>query len=288
MNIVQVAQLRKVFGKGDAQVVAVNDVSFSVAQGEIILIMGPSGSGKTTLLTLLGGLLTPTAGTIQINNIDITKVPKRALPNVRLKHIGFVFQAFNILQNLTALENVQIVGQLSGLSPVTAKNRATQLLTKLHLETRLDYLPSTLSGGQQQRVAIARALMNEPKLILADEPTGNLDSKSGHEVMMLFHNLAKQDGRTVIIVSHDERIKDIADRVLWIEDGQIHTAPPEPEVTVIDPVCGMKVDAKYTPFSSTFEGKVYKFCSEDCQQRFVHQPQHYLNNLALDENKQPV
>lgn len=288
MNIVQVTQLKKVFGKGDAQVVAVNNVSFSVAQGEIILIMGPSGSGKTTLLTLLGGLLTPTAGTIQINNIDITKVPKRALPNVRLKQIGFVFQSFNILQNLTALENVQIVGQLSGLSPAIAKNRAMQLLTKLHLETRLDHLPSTLSGGQQQRVALARALMNEPKLILADEPTGNLDSKSGHEVMMLFHNLAKQDGRTVIIVSHDERIKDIADRVLWIEDGQIHTAPPEPEVTVIDPVCGMKVDAKYTPFSTTLEGKVYKFCSEDCQQRFVQQPQHYFNNSALDENKQSV
>lgn len=276
MNILTVTNLKKVFGKGDTKVVAVNDVSFNVGQGEILLIMGPSGSGKTTLLTLLGGLLTATAGAIQINNIDITKVQKRVLPKIRLREIGFVFQSFNVLQNLTALENVQIVGELSGIKPATAKQRARQLLTKLHMEPRLNYLPSKLSGGQQQRVAIARALMNEPKLILADEPTGNLDSKSGHEVMMLFHNLAKQDGRTVIIVSHDERIKDIADRVLWIEDGQIHTAPPDPEVTVVDPVCGMKVDAKYAPFLSTLAGKEYKFCSEDCQQQFISRPQQYL------------
>ncbi|MBI4407036.1 MAG: ATP-binding cassette domain-containing protein [Candidatus Kerfeldbacteria bacterium] len=275
MHIVNVTHLKKIFGSGAAQVAAVNDVSFTVDQGEIVLIMGPSGSGKTTLLTLLGGLLTATAGTIQINSIDLTQVKKQALPGIRLQEIGFVFQSFNVLQNLTALENVQIVGELSGMKPVAARQRATHLLTKLHLEQRLHYLPSKLSGGQQQRVAIARALMNEPKLILADEPTGNLDSRSGHEVMMLFHNLAKQDGRTVIIVSHDERIKDIADRVLWIEDGQIHTAPPEPEVTVVDPVCGMKVDAKYAPFSTTVAGIVYKFCSEDCQQRFTQ----------LDKNK---
>ncbi|EKD76022.1 MAG: ABC transporter related protein [uncultured bacterium] len=117
--------------------------------------------------------------------------------------------------------------------------------------------------------------MNEPKLILADEPTGNLDSKSGHEVMMLFHNLSKQDGRTVVIVSHDERIKDIADRVLWIEDGKLHTVPPEPESTVVDRVCGMKIDVKYAPFSTEIGEKDYKFCSEDCQQEFLQQPEKY-------------
>jgi putative ABC transport system ATP-binding protein len=151
-----------------------------------------------------------------------------------------------------------------------------KLLAKLHMEPRLQHLPATLSGGQQQRVAIARALINNPKLILADEPTGNLDSKSGHEVMMLFHNIAKADHKTVVIVSHDERIKDIADRVLWIEDGKISDAPPEPESTVKDPVCGMQVDAKYAPFSATVERKYYQFCSEDCKKKFTEHPYQYV------------
>lgn len=279
MNILTILNIRKIFGKGDTAVVAVNDVSFTVAKGEIVLIMGPSGSGKTTLLTMIGGLLTPTAGTIAINGVDITKAKKRDLPQIRLQEIGFVFQSFNILQNLTALENVQIVGELAGVLPYEAKQRATGLLKKLHMEQRLHHLPAKLSGGQQQRIAVARALMNNPELILADEPTGNLDSKSGHEVMMLFHNIAKEDGKTVVIVSHDERIKDIADRVLWIEDGQIHTVPPEPETTVLDPVCGMKVDEKYAPFSKVMEGKEYKFCSEDCQKKFVEHPYKYTGSL---------
>lgn len=279
MAILTVKNLRKTFGKGDTQITAVNDVSFSVNQGEILLIMGPSGSGKTTLLSMLGGLLTPTAGSIAINGENLTEARPRVLPRIRLHEIGFVFQSFNILQNLTAVENVQIAGELAGLSAVQAKEQATQLLTKLHMETRLTYLPAKLSGGQQQRVAIARALMNNPKLVLADEPTGNLDSKSGHEVMMLFHNIAKADHKTVVIVSHDDRIKDIADRVLWIEDGQVSTAPPAPETTIKDPVCGMQVDEKYTPFSSTIEGKTYKFCSEDCQSKFREHPYQYVSTL---------
>lgn len=279
MNILTISHIRKIFGRGDTAVVAVNDVSFTVAKGEIVLIMGPSGSGKTTLLTMIGGLLTPTAGTITINAVDITTAKRRYLPQIRLQEIGFVFQSFNILQNLTALENVQIVGELAGLSAYEAKQRATDLLKKLHMEQRLHHLPAKLSGGQQQRIAVARALMNNPELILADEPTGNLDSKSGHEVMMLFHNIAKEDGKTVVIVSHDERIKDIADRVLWIEDGQIHNAPPELETTVLDPVCGMLVDDKYAPFSKVMEGKECKFCSVDCKQKFVEHPYKYIDSL---------
>ena len=208
--------------------------------------------------------------------MNLAKASRRALPQIRLKEIGFVFQTFNIIQNLTALENVQIVGELAGLSSVAARGRASHLLSELHMEERLHHLPAQLSGGQQQRVAIARALMNEPKLILADEPTGNLDSKSGHEVMMLFHNIAKEGGRTVVIVSHDERIKDIADQILWIEDGQIHDAPPEPEEMVKDPVCGMKVDAKYSPFKQILSGQTYTFCSEDCQAKFLAQPGKYI------------
>lgn len=279
MDMLTVSNIRKVFGKGDAAVVAVNDVSFAVAKGEIVLIMGPSGSGKTTLLTIMGGLLTPTAGTITINTVDITKAKRRELSEIRLNEIGFVFQSFNILQNLTALENVQIVGELAGLSSHEAKQRAIDVLKKLDMEQRLYHLPAKLSGGQQQRIAVARALMNNPELILADEPTGNLDSKSGHEVMMLFHNIAKEDGKTVVIVSHDERIKDIADRVLWIEDGKISVAPPQPELTVKDPVCGMQVDAKHAPFSTLVEGKEYTFCSENCKKKFSEHPYTYVQSL---------
>ncbi len=278
MNTLTVSKLGKTFGSGEIQITALQDVSFMIAPGGIVLIMGPSGSGKTTLLSVIGGLLTPTTGEVTLGNIKFSDKTMRQLGEIRLRNIGFVFQSFNLLQNLTAVENVQIAGQLAGLKAQAAKLRAQQLLAKLHLSDRLHHLPAKLSGGQQQRVAVARALMNEPTLILADEPTGNLDSKSGHEVMMLFHNLAKQDGRTVVIVSHDERIKDIADRVLWIEDGQIHAAPPEPEITVADPVCGMKVDAKYASFTNTIEGKIYKFCSEDCQTKFVEHPYTYIQN----------
>lgn len=248
---------------------AVNDVSFSVKQGEILLIMGPSGSGKTTLLTMIGGLLTTTAGNIHINGTDITTVGKHALAEIRLRQIGFVFQSFNVLQNLTALENVQIVGDMAGMSQNEIQKRSRLLFEKLHMEQRATHLPAELSGGQQQRIAIARALMNEPGLILADEPTGNLDSKSGHEVMMLFHNIAKEDRRTVIIVSHDERIKDIADRTIWIEDGSIQAAPPEQEQMVQDPVCGMRIDPRYSPFRTSRNKISFVFCSEDCQKKFL-------------------
>ncbi|EKD78950.1 MAG: ABC transporter related protein [uncultured bacterium] len=280
MNMLTLTHIGKKFGSGDTAVTAVDDVSFSVGAGEILLIMGPSGSGKTTLLSMLGGLLTPTSGEIQVHGTVITDLSDKRLAQVRLKDMGFVFQSFNILQNLTALENVQIVGELAGLPPATARDRAGQLLKKLHLNERLHYLPAKLSGGQQQRIAIARALLNEPKLVLADEPTGNLDSKSGHEVMMLLHNIAKEDGRTVVIVSHDERIKDIADRVLWIEDGRVSAAPPTSEETVVDPVCKLKIDAHYAPFSSVIEGRTYQFCSEDCQRKFSDHPYHYVQSLA--------
>lgn len=276
MDTLVLKAVTKKFGTGDTAVTAVDQVSFTVQAGEIILIMGPSGSGKTTLLSMMGGLLTPTSGQIQVNGTVITGLSHRQLARVRLQAMGFIFQSFNILQNLTALENVQLVGELAGLSPATARERAGQLLKKLHLEQRLHYLPAKLSGGQQQRIAIARALLNEPKLVLADEPTGNLDSKSGHEVMMLLHNIAKEDGRTVVIVSHDERIKDIADRVLWIEDGRVSSAPVTAEQTVTDPVCRLKIDAKYAPFSSVIEGKTYQFCSEDCQRKFVDHPYRYV------------
>lgn len=288
MAVLEISKLNKIYGKGDTAVQAVNDVSFSVEAGEIVLIMGPSGSGKTTLLTMLGGLLTPSSGHIQINNIELTSLRGSKLPKIRLQEIGFVFQSFNILENLTAKENVQIVGQLAGLQAQAAENRSKELLRKLHMEHRLDHTPNQLSGGQQQRVAIARALVNDPELILADEPTGNLDSKSGHEVMMLFHNIAKEEGKSVIIVSHDPRIKDIADRILWIEDGKITDAPPEPAETIKDPVCGMQVDIKYAPFTKQVEKNEYKFCSEDCMKKFVEHPYKYVDSMKATSDTELI
>lgn len=268
MNILTVRKLKKIFGSGQTAVTAIDEVSFSVDTGEILLVMGPSGSGKTTLLSMIGGLLTPTAGSINIYGRDITNLKKRELAGVRLRQIGFVFQSFNLFQNLSGLENAQYVGELAGSKSVVARQKAKELLTKLHLEKRMHAFPAQLSGGQQQRVSIARALMNDPKMILADEPTGNLDSRSGHEVMMLFHNIAKNDGRSVIIVSHDQRIKDIADRTLWIEDGRVSDAPPEPEALVRDPICGMRINPRYAPFAIRKNGREYKFCSKDCLEKF--------------------
>jgi len=182
--------------------------------------MGPSGSGKTTLLTMLGGLLKPSNGKIQIGQDEISALDERRLPEVRLKRIGFIFQDFNLLSALSTLDNVAIVAQLGGLSRKESRQRAKELLEQLGLEHRLNFLPEKLSGGEKQRVAIARALVNEPDIILADEPTANLDSRHGQETMRLLRRIAKEEQRSVIIVSHDQRIKEIADRVLWLEDGR--------------------------------------------------------------------
>lgn len=232
-SLLELDGVTKVFGSGEVAVTAVDDVSFSVAAGEIVLIMGPSGSGKTTLLSIAGALMKPTSGHVLIAGQDITGMSERRLPQVRLGNIGFVFQAFNLLSSLTALENVVIALNLAGIRGRKARKRAREVLDELGLGDRLNHYPSQLSGGQQQRVAIARALANDPRIVLADEPTGNLDSKSGHDVMLLFCREIKCQGQKgVVIVSHDERIKDIADRILWLEDGRITEetpsgAPPE-------------------------------------------------------------
>ncbi len=217
----QVTHVTKRYGSGATQVAAVRDISLTVAPGEIVLIMGPSGSGKTTLLSMLGALLKPTAGTIALNGTVISTLKESCLPDIRLRQFGFVFQDFNLLSALTALENVAIVAELAGMGNGKARKKAAAILTELGLSERLNFLPEKLSGGEKQRVAIARALVNDPALILADEPTANLDSKIGHEIMPLLRRIAKEQGRSVVIVSHDQRIKDIADRVLWLEDGQV-------------------------------------------------------------------
>jgi len=219
-STLQVTHVTKRYGSGAIEVAAVRDVSLSVFPGEIVLIMGPSGSGKTTLLSMLGALLKPSEGTIQLNGETLSALAEDRLPDIRLRRFGFVFQDFNLLSALTALENVAIVAQLAGIKNGAAREKARTLLAELGLGARLNFLPEKLSGGEKQRVAIARALVNDPALILADEPTANLDSKIGHEIMWLLRQIAKEGGRSVVIVSHDQRIKDIADRVLWLEDGQ--------------------------------------------------------------------
>jgi putative ABC transport system ATP-binding protein len=190
----QVTHVTKRYGSGATEVIAVKDVSLSVGPGEIVLIMGPSGSGKTTLLSMLGALLKPTEGTIQVNGDIISALAENRLPDIRLRQFGFVFQDFNLLSALTAMENVAVVAELGGMKSGAARKKAVALLTELGLGERLNFLPEKLSGGEKQRVAIARALVNEPSLILADEPTANLDSKIGHEIMRLLWSIAKERG----------------------------------------------------------------------------------------------
>ncbi len=270
--ILHVAQVTKTYGAGTTEVQAVRDVSLEVKPGEVVLIMGPSGSGKTTLLQMMGALLKPTEGTIQLNGEVLSALAENRLPSIRLHQIGFVFQNFNLLSALSVLDNVALVAELSGRKRRAARDKAAALLTELGLEKRLHFLPEQLSGGEKQRVSIARALINDPALILADEPTANLDSKIGHEIMLLLKRIAQEQGRSVVIVSHDQRIKDIADRVLWLEDGQFK----EMATMATDPVCGMAIEREKAVMAD-WNGQTYHFCSRGCRSEFLEEPQQFLN-----------
>ena len=259
-----VEQITKRYGTGATEVIAVRDVSLEVAPGEVVLIMGPSGSGKTTLLLMLGALLKPTAGTIRLNGVVLSALPEQRLPDIRLRQFGFIFQDFNLLSALTVLENVAIVAELAGLGRAAARDKALALLSELGLGERVRFAPEKLSGGEKQRVAIARALVNDPALILADEPTANLDSKIGHEIMRLLQRIAREQRRSVVIVSHDQRIKEIADRVLWLEDGQFKAMVE----MVTDPVCGMAVEREKA-IALDWNAQTFFFCSRGCRNEFV-------------------
>ena len=260
----EVRDVTKRYGEGATAVDAVRGVSFAVEAGEVVLIMGPSGSGKTTLLSMMGALLRPTSGTISLDGTVVSTLGESRLPDIRLRKFGFVFQDFNLLSALTVLENVAIVAELTGLKRREARAKATQILTALGLGERLGFLPEKLSGGEKQRVAIARALVNDPALILADEPTANLDSAIGHEIMRILRGIAKENGRAVVIVSHDQRIRDIADRVLWLEDGRFAEAVE----LAVDPVCGMSVERAKAPTAERDGATVY-FCSRGCRAEFL-------------------
>jgi putative ABC transport system ATP-binding protein len=219
--LLRVEGLTRVYGAGRTRVVAVRDVDLVTDRGEITLVMGPSGSGKTTLLTMIGCLLTPTSGTIEIDGVDVAARPARERPRIRRTLVGFVFQTFNLLDALSARENVEVALNIGGVKGARATARARQLLEDVGLHGRIDFPAHGLSAGERQRVAIARALANEPPLLLADEPTANLDTEHGSEVMQLVRGLASQRRCGVVIVSHDDRLRAIADRVVRLEDGHI-------------------------------------------------------------------
>ena len=220
--MLEVKNLKRVFKSGDVNVMAVNDVSFSLPDGEFASVIGRSGSGKSTLLSLLGALDRPTSGNIQVDNQDITKLGDHALINYRCRKIGFVFQSYNLVPNLTAVENVELPMEFAKVPKAERRKRARQLLDQVGLSPdQMDRKPGRLSGGQQQRVAIARALANKPSLILADEPTGNLDSQTGKMIFDLLHDLAKSEKTTILVVTHDLEIAGKTDKTYQLQDGKL-------------------------------------------------------------------
>ncbi len=219
--IVDIKDVWKIYDLGKVKVEAVRGISLSIRKGEFISIMGASGSGKSTLMNLIGCLDVPTRGRIYLNGMDISKMSESKLAVIRGKTIGFIFQQFNLIPTLTALENVMLPMTFQGVPRAERIRRATELLTLVGLEKRLKHHPNELSGGQQQRVAIARALSNNPSLILADEPTGNVDSKAGKIIMDYLKKLNKEENKTIVMVTHDVNVARQAEKIIHISDGKI-------------------------------------------------------------------
>ncbi|NUP04043.1 MAG: ABC transporter ATP-binding protein [Nonomuraea sp.] len=216
--VIQVRSLVKTHGQGQSLVRAVDDVDLDVPQGQTLAVMGPSGCGKSTLLHLLGGLERPTGGEVRVAGRRIDTLGERALARLRRRSAGFIFQAFHLVEELSAAENVELPALLAGRSPREARRRAARLLERVGLADRARHLPSQLSGGQRQRVAVARALVNQPLIVLADEPTGNLDTTATLDVLRIFEEL-RSAGQTLVIVTHDERVAATADRLISMRDG---------------------------------------------------------------------
>lgn len=221
MSIVQTQSLTKIYGKGDTAVTALSDLNLTLRAGEFVAVMGPSGCGKSTLLHLIGGLDRATRGRVIIDGHDLTDLNDAKLTELRRRKIGFVFQFYNLIPVLNAVENAALPLTLDGVKPAEAKAKATDWLKKVGLESRLHNRPDQMSGGQQQRVAVARALVAEPALVLADEPTGNLDSKAADDIAGVLRQISDDWGRAVLMVTHDPRIAAYADRIIFLKDGTI-------------------------------------------------------------------
>ena len=220
-TVIQAAGLSKVYGQGSTELRALSDVQLEIRSGQLTLLMGPSGSGKTTLLSILGCILRPSAGRLELLGEDVTALPENALPRLRRDAIGFVFQGFNLFPALTAAENVALALDVRGIRGTSARKRSEELLAEVGLRDRMHAFPADLSGGQKQRVAIARAFAADPPILLADEPTAALDSTSGRTVIELLQRLAHHHARAVVIVTHDPRVLSYGDRILHLEDGRL-------------------------------------------------------------------
>jgi len=227
-NIIELSNLTKTYKKGTKiEIKAVNNVTLEIPEGEFLTILGPSGSGKTTLLNLIGGLDKPTSGKIKLDGLDLSKLNEIQLVKVRREKVGFVFQAFNLIPTFSALENVEVALAPTDMTKNERNKRSTELLELMGLKHRADHLPAELSAGEQQRVAIARAFANKPKILLLDEPTGNLDTKTGKEILKICHNASKQWGQTVVAVTHASYVRKYTNRLLFMRDGTLFSQIPE-------------------------------------------------------------
>lgn len=228
--LIELRGLKKTFAEGERERVVLRGVDITIYQGEMVVLLGRSGSGKSTLLNLLSGIDVPTSGAVIFGGTNITRLTEQERTLFRRKHIGFVFQSFNLIPTLTVAENILLPLELNERAGAEEQERALSFLDAVELRDRADSFPDRLSGGEQQRVAIARALAHEPDLILADEPTGNLDYETGRQVMDLLDRLVRQAGRTMLIATHDRELRAVADRVLMLHGGMLHTHAPEVEV----------------------------------------------------------
>ena len=220
-NIVRTKDVTKVYVMGAIQVHALKGVSLEIAEGEYISIMGPSGSGKSTLFNMVGGLDKPTSGSVYIDEVDVAQLDAYELAWLRCRKIGYIFQSFNLIPVMTALENVTLPMVFAGLTTDECRDKGAELLSRVGLGDRLLHKPYELSGGQQQRVAIARAMANDPSIMLADEPTGNLDLKTGREIIELLREMNEESGVTVISATHDMKMLSVSDRIVWVRDGSV-------------------------------------------------------------------
>lgn len=233
MLVIETRDLVKTYGAGEAQVSALRGVSIKISNGEFVAIMGPSGSGKSTLLTMLGGVETPSSGQVLLEGVDIATLSDDDRTKLRRRRLGFIFQSFNLLPNLSAIENITLPLELDGKSTKDATARAREVLVQVELEHRKDHRPAQLSGGEQQRVAIARALAIRPALLLADEPTGNLDTRQANRTIQLLENLVSEQHQTIVMVTHDRAVAEVAKRLIAIRDGLVESDGPSSASTPV-------------------------------------------------------